>query len=860
MLFNNKIAMKKKIYVLVYIVLHFTGACFAQSVGINNPSPNTSSALDITSTSRGLLIPRMTTAQRNAIATPATGLLVYDTSLNLFYYFDGTAWRPFMIGNLSWLLSGNAATNPATNFIGTTDAQPLVFRANNAEAMRIFSTGSIGIGTPAATASALLELSSTSRGILITRMTTAQRNAIVTPATGLLVYDTTLQLFYYFDGTVWRPLVNSPGWDLPGNTGTNPVTQFVGTTDLQPLVMRTNNTEVMRLSTISNVGIGTTAPSPSAVLELSSTSRGILIPRMTSAQRIAIVTPATGLLVYDTTVKLFYYWDGAQWIPLQSNLGWLLQGNAGTSPSVNFVGTSDAQHLVIRANNVEAIRILSTNQNVGLGQAVPASKLAVNGNMVVGTGYSNLAAPVNGAAIQGHTVVGSSTPVAVDVLSAYGAGSEVAVGAYTTGTNFAGYFQNNSTGTVGRFQKVTGASGSALQAFTNSPSNASNVVEIAGNGTGNSLNISDTGTVGRSININKISATTTASAVEIANAGKGIGIYLKNTNVTNTNPGLKIEQTKGDGAYIQMQAGNGSNGLYIYQNGTGMAQKVDMAATNTSIGFQLNHAGTERAFDINLTNAANAADGIKLIHSGTGKGLNINVASTGSYAIWATNSNTVPAVNPNYVVSIPTSYTTNFAPGVAIIAAGGGHGIIANSVLDLSGTTDHDGGIFIVRQDNLTSTNVAAASVGARINNTTYKVIGLGAVSTLVKDLNGDLRVMACPESPEVLFQDFGRGQLSNGKCHITLDPIFSKNIKVDSSHPLNVIIQLRGNCSGVYVTNESQSGFDVIELMGGTSNAEFTYFVSAVRANEILGGQVSDYESMRFKKFDNPAFNQKER
>jgi hypothetical protein len=309
-----------------------------------------------------------------------------------------------------------------------------------------------------------------------------------------------------------------------------------------------------------------------------------------------------------------------------------------------------------------------------------------------------------------------------------------------------------------------------------------------------------------------------------------------------------------------MQAGNTNNGLYIYQNGTGLGQKIDMAATNPSIGFQMVHAGTERGFDINLTNATNAADGIKLIHSGTGKGINVSVASTASYAIWATNSGTVPAVNPSYVVTIPTSYTTNFAPGVAVIAAGGGHGIIANSVLDLSATTDHDGGIFVVRQDNLTSTNVAAASVGARINNTTYKVIGLGAVSTLVKDLNGDMRVMACPESPEVLFQDFGRGKLVKGVAHITLDPIFSKNIKVDTTHPLNAIIQLRGNCNGVYVTNETSTGFDVVELNGGVSNVEFTYFVSASRANETLGGQVSDYESMRFKKFDNPMFNQREK
>jgi hypothetical protein len=48
---------------------------------------------------------------------------------------------------LSWNLSGNAGTNPATNFLGTTDAQPLVIRTNNAEALRVTADGNVGVGT-----------------------------------------------------------------------------------------------------------------------------------------------------------------------------------------------------------------------------------------------------------------------------------------------------------------------------------------------------------------------------------------------------------------------------------------------------------------------------------------------------------------------------------------------------------------------------------------------------------------------------------------------------------------------------------------------------------------------------------------
>ena len=121
--------MRTKLLIL-FILFNTLNELRAQSVGINNPTPNATSILDITSTNKGLLVPRMTSAQRNAIGSPATGLLVYDTTLNLFYYFDGTTWQPFMIANLDWLLSGNAGTNPPTQFIGTTDAKSLVFKTN----------------------------------------------------------------------------------------------------------------------------------------------------------------------------------------------------------------------------------------------------------------------------------------------------------------------------------------------------------------------------------------------------------------------------------------------------------------------------------------------------------------------------------------------------------------------------------------------------------------------------------------------------------------------------------------------------------------------------------------------------------
>ncbi|MDB5283260.1 MAG: hypothetical protein JWO06_2335, partial [Bacteroidota bacterium] len=63
----------------------------------------------------------------------------------------------------------------------------------------------------------------------------------------------------------------------------------------------------------NNVGIGTTSPDASAVLDVTSSTQGVLVPRMTTAQRTSIAAPSQGLLVYDTDLGCFYYRGASQW-------------------------------------------------------------------------------------------------------------------------------------------------------------------------------------------------------------------------------------------------------------------------------------------------------------------------------------------------------------------------------------------------------------------------------------------------------------------------------------------------------------------------------------------------------------------
>jgi len=131
---------------------------------------------------------------------------------------------------------------------------------------------------------------------------------------------------------------------------------------------------------------------------------------------------------------------------------------------------------------------------------------------------------------------------------------------------------------------------------------------------------------------------------------------------------------------------------------------------------------------------------------------------------------------------------------------------------------------------------------------TNYKIVGNGAVSTLIPDDNNIPRVMFCPESPEVLFVDYGIGKLQNGEAYIKIDYILAKSLFIDERHPLKVFIQLEGDCNGVFVTEKTINGFKVKELNNGTSNISFSWHLVGNRADtkDETGKIISKFEGLR--------------
>ncbi|MBK8911369.1 MAG: hypothetical protein IPM61_08545 [Chlorobi bacterium] len=113
-----------------------------------------------------------------------------------------------------------------------------------------------------------------------------------------------------------------------------------------------------------HMGIGTIAPDKSAILDLSTTTAGFLMPRLTNAERNAIANPATGLMIFNSDTKTMEFQIGTTFAPIWNpvltvatgaGMFWGLTGNAGTTAGTNFVGTTDNVAFEVRVNNSGAV-------------------------------------------------------------------------------------------------------------------------------------------------------------------------------------------------------------------------------------------------------------------------------------------------------------------------------------------------------------------------------------------------------------------------------------------------------------------------------------------------------------------------
>ena len=129
---------------IIFLGLNISFAQTDVKIGTNPGNKQASAVLELESTTKGFLMPRMSPAQMASISNPAVGLQIYNTTDSCIYVYRGiSGWYSTCGGFNAWSLFGNTGINPTTNFLGTTDGQPLVLKTNATERLRIDAAGNI---------------------------------------------------------------------------------------------------------------------------------------------------------------------------------------------------------------------------------------------------------------------------------------------------------------------------------------------------------------------------------------------------------------------------------------------------------------------------------------------------------------------------------------------------------------------------------------------------------------------------------------------------------------------------------------------------------------------------------------------
>lgn len=370
---------------LISLIVGISLATFsnAQNVGIGTHTPAPSAKVHISDPNRGLLLPHVSlvavTNTTTPINMPATGLLVWNTNPTVtggngtgFYYWNGSLWTPLKSnagGNNGLSLVGSNIELGGNLTHGTTvncNGEALTFEDasgdygfNITNGATIFALmygdnasiwcglNELRIATPDIGASAMvdqvLQLRNATTGEV--RYTSYQfpigngSNGQVLTTDGL-------------GNLTWQHISSTTGWQLTGNTATNPSLHFLGTTDANDLVFRTNNTERVRILATGRVGINTT-PNFSAQLHVNG---NIMI---NSDQR---------LIVDGSNFDNWLYHDsGLNELRLES-------------PSETVHVTGDVARISTGTESIYLSGGLGGRSSIGVNTLTPTSLFDINGN------------------------------------------------------------------------------------------------------------------------------------------------------------------------------------------------------------------------------------------------------------------------------------------------------------------------------------------------------------------------------------------------------------------------------------------------------------------------------------------------
>ena len=439
----------KKIPLLWLLIAPLSILTAQVAINTDGSAPDAKAMLDIKSTDKGLLIPRMTTVQRTAVAPAAgqIGLLVYDTDTKTIWQYNGTTWVDaglFGVKNAtniyalspaySMSVGDNTVASGTNSFstgkrptvganAGATGNYAVAMGYNNAAtghnsvAMGFYSTASADYSTALgnSTASGLyavaMGLTTTASGAYSTAMgqnslasgdrstamggnstasghySTASgynstASGLYSTASGYIstasgersvamvgnstaagfgsvalgTYVTSNSIYCTALGVGNKPIVTSPQTiqvTSPNIITTDPLLivgngQLGSSNNSNALVILKNGNMLINGLAPVNGTVPDDKPDLKAMLDIKSTDRGVLLPRMTTVQRDAIATPPLGLLIYNTTTESIWQYKNTTvgWTEVNSPFGvrnttnlYALNGNYSMSVGSNTIAS-----------------------------------------------------------------------------------------------------------------------------------------------------------------------------------------------------------------------------------------------------------------------------------------------------------------------------------------------------------------------------------------------------------------------------------------------------------------------------------------------------------------------------------------
>jgi hypothetical protein len=308
---------------------------------------------------------------------------------------------------------------------------------------------------------------------------------------------------------------------------------------------------------------------------------------------------------------------------------------------------------------------------------------------------------------------------------------------------------------------------------------------------------------------------------------------------------------------IGVQGGIGALGTTVTAANTLAVQGVNFANATGSTGVQGNIAGTsDGTIGMEGLNAGIGAHRIGVLGtidptdagltSTAVVGLNLSTGVTSSGVQGTSNgSNGGGVVGSNSSTGVGVQGQSQSGHGLVgtTSATDGQHAALIGSV--------QPGGNAVALRGSIPAGAGGFAGVfdGPVIVNGSFQVFGAPKNAAVKHPGDGTYRLLYCMESPESWFEDFGKAKLAGGKVDVKLDPDFVAVSLMDDYH---VFLNPYGDTSGLYVTNQTPSGFTVQEHNGGTGNVSFSWRLVAKR-KDIKGERLAKTTPAPAPKFPAP-------